>query len=53
MTLKAIAVESAEGGKVNLLGYDKPGEYQVILRPADPAKWKTVNVWKMELAPAK
>jgi len=32
---------------------DKPGEHNVVLRPADPATWKAVNVWKLELTPAK
>ena len=31
----------------------KPGEYDVVLRPADAAGWKAVNVWTLELTPTK
>jgi len=37
-------------GEVKL---DKPGVYDVILRPAEADKWKAVNVWKLQLTPAK
>jgi len=30
---------------------DKEGEYPVVLRPADPAKWAPVNVWQLQLVP--
>ena len=38
--------------ELGTLQIDRPGEHQVVLRPADPASWKAVNVWKLELAPA-
>jgi len=30
---------------------EKEGEYPVVLRPADPAKWKAVNLWQVQLVP--
>ena len=39
--------------EVGRLRFDKPGEYEVVARPADPATWKAVNLWKLELTPAK
>ncbi|MFW6107328.1 MAG: alpha-L-fucosidase [bacterium] len=33
--------------------FGKTGEHQLVLRPAEPAEWKAVNVWKLVLAPAK
>ena len=39
--------------RVGTITFDKPGEYEVVLRPANPAKWKAVNLWKVELAPDK
>jgi alpha-L-fucosidase len=33
--------------------FAKPGKHELVLRPAEPAKWKAVNVWTLELAPAK
>jgi len=38
-----------DAGKVTI---DVPGEVQVTARPADPPKWKAVNLWKLELTPA-
>jgi hypothetical protein len=31
---------------------DRPGVYHLVLQPADPARWKAVNVWQLQLAPA-
>ena len=31
----------------------EPGEYELVLRPADAATWKAINVWKLELTPVK
>ncbi len=33
------------------LSFDKPGIYHLVLRAADPADWKPVNVWRIQLAP--
>ena len=33
--------------------FDTPGEYELVLRPADAATWKAINVWKLELTPVK
>jgi len=37
-----------DAGKVTI---DQAGEVEVVARPADPATWKAVNLWKLELAP--
>ena len=37
-----------DAGKVTV---DAAGEVEVTARPADPAKWKAVNLWKLELTP--
>ena len=42
--------QTIEMGKVT---FEKAGEYDVTLRPADPGNWKAVNVWKLQLTPAK
>lgn len=34
------------------LKLDQPGVYHVILQPADAARWRAVNVYDIELAPA-
>jgi len=34
------------------LSFDKPGVFHIVLRPADAAQWKPVNLWKLQLAPA-
>lgn len=31
--------------------FDKPGVYHFVLKPADPAKWRPVNVFGIEIAP--
>ncbi len=33
------------------LHFDRPGVYHVILGPADPAKWRAVNVYRVQVAP--
>jgi len=33
------------------LKFDRPGVYHLTLRPGDPARWKTVCVWRLQLAP--
>ncbi len=38
-----------ELGKLN---FEKPGIYHLVLRAADPASWKAINVWRIQLAPA-
>jgi hypothetical protein len=30
---------------------NEPGVYQLTLEPADPDKWKAVNVWQIQMAP--
>jgi len=35
--------------KLGSLRFDRPGVYHLTLRPADPASWKAVNVWGLEL----
>jgi len=37
---------------IGTVSFETPGEHQVVLRAADPAAWRAVNVWKVELAPA-
>ncbi len=37
-----------ELGKLN---FEKPGIYHLVLRAADPANWKAVNVFQLQLAP--
>ena len=37
-----------ELGKLN---FEKPGVYHLVLRAADPAAWKPINVWRIQLAP--
>ena len=31
------------------LRFDRPGVYHVILEPADPAKWRAVNVYRLQV----
>ena len=33
--------------------FARPGEHEVVLRPADPDKWKAVNLWQVLLTAAK
>jgi alpha-L-fucosidase len=35
-------------GKLN---FEKPGIYHLVLRAADPAAWKPINVWRIQLTP--
>jgi len=39
--------------ELGTIAIEKTGECQIVLRPADRAAWKAVNVWKLTLAPAK
>ena len=43
---KAVQVE------IGKISFPSPGMYHVILRPADPANWKPVNLWQIQMAPA-
>ena len=60
-----VAVQTVEADVPATGGWDQPrmidfgqvkieneGEYPVVLRPADPAKWAAVNVWQLQLVPA-
>jgi len=33
------------------LRFQKPGVYHLVLRPANRATWKAINVWQLELSP--
>jgi hypothetical protein len=38
---------------VGRLTFDAPGVYHVVLEPANRNRWRAVNVWQLQLAPAK
>jgi len=33
------------------LTFENKGVFHLVLRPADPARWKAVNVWRIQMAP--
>ncbi|MBN1420445.1 MAG: alpha-L-fucosidase [Planctomycetes bacterium] len=39
--------------RIGKLRFEEPGVYHLILEPADPETWKAVNVYRLQLAPAK
>ncbi len=38
---------------VGRLRFEAPGIYHAILEPANPNNWRAVNVWQLQLAPAR
>jgi len=38
---------------IGRLKFDAPGIYHAILEPADPRNWRAVNLWQVQLAPAR
>lgn len=32
------------------LTFDKPGVFHLVMKPADLAAWKAVNLWRVQMA---